>query len=159
MQEKLNAAVQCPSMQDELNALHLARQELEGKSKALETQLKTVTGWRAARPLTLTAPFRCGHASTFSVLNLVAGPHEEYFPAVDHGKSCPTTVDGCARDPSFPFVVCPVHASVDEAVQRGMHSVPAAQSERFEFPVRFICLQALQHAGQFSAIVHRYADA
>jgi hypothetical protein len=45
MQEKLNATVQCPSMQDELNALHLARQELEGKSKALETQLKTVTGW------------------------------------------------------------------------------------------------------------------
>jgi len=113
----------------------------------------------SAQPLTLPAPFRCGHASTFSVLNLVAGPHEEYFPAVDHGKSCPTTVGGCARDPSFPFVVCPVHASVDEAVQRGMHSVPAAQSERFEFPVRFICLQALQHAGQFSAIVHRYADA
>ena len=30
-------------VQDELNALHLERQELEGKSKALETQLKKVT--------------------------------------------------------------------------------------------------------------------
>jgi hypothetical protein len=36
---------------------------------------------------------------------------------------------------------------------------PQRKSERFEFPVRFICLQALQHARQFSAIVHRYADA